>query len=167
MRLRGFGGRRAPIMPPARRPKTSRPAFRCRLSLDKAWAEANIRLDFIAGLARALRRVADIDGDIGGAACRRPNASSDVLRRAALLFDRRGDRACDLGDALDGLADRAHRFLGRKLHAGDLAGNFLGRLGDEALDLLATMAKPRPASPALAASIVAFSANRWSARRSK
>jgi len=69
------------------------------------------------------------------------------LRRAALLFGRRGDRACDLADALDGLADRAHRFLGRKLHAGDLAGNFLGRLGGDALDLLAITATPRSASP--------------------
>jgi hypothetical protein len=35
-----------------------------------------------------------------------------------LLFDRRQDRACDLADALDGLADcldRTDRFLGRKL----------------------------------------------------
>ena len=70
MRLRGFGGP-LPLREPdhaARTPSRnfSTSAFRCRLSLDKAWAEANIRLDFIAGLARALRRVADIDGDIVG-----------------------------------------------------------------------------------------------------
>jgi hypothetical protein len=74
-------------------------------------------------------------------------------------------RACDLADALDGLADcldRVDRFLGRKLHARDLATDFLGRLGGLSGELLtswATTAKPGPASPALAASIVAFSAN--------
>src|SRR6478735_5991639 len=96
----------------------------------------------LAGLVGALRRVADIDGDISRSARRRANALRDVLRRPALLLDRRRNRGGDIADAFDGLADRldrADRLFGRKLHVADLAGDLLGRLrglAREALDLL-------------------------------
>src|SRR6266700_356949 len=60
----------------------------------------------LAGLAGALRGVADIDGDFRGPARRRANAVGDVLGRGALLLDGRRDRVGDPADALDGLADR-------------------------------------------------------------
>ena len=57
----------------------------------------------------------------------------------------------------------ATEVLRRRLHAGDLRADLVGRLrglGGELLDLGATTAKPRPASPARAASMVALSASR-------
>src|SRR6185369_10100696 len=96
----------------------------------------------LAGLAGTARDIANIDGHALGARGRGADALGDVRRRRALLLHRRRDRVGDLADALDGLADSldgGHRLLGRKLHAGDLAGNFVGGfrgLPGERLDLL-------------------------------
>jgi hypothetical protein len=90
----------------------------------------------------------------------------DILRRRALLFDRCRDRGGDVADALDGLADRLDRtdrlsvaicMLAIWLPISSVAfAVWPARL----LTSCATTAKPRPASPARAASIVAFSAKR-------
>ena len=64
-----------------------------------------------------------------------------------------------LADLLDG----GDRVLRRRLHAGDLRADLVGRLGGlrgERLTSWATTAKPLPASPARAASMVALSASR-------
>ena len=94
------------------------------------------------------------------------HAARDFAGCRGLLFGRGGDR---LGDALDRrypvhhLADHLHRILGGALDAADGCGRFprwMGGLVASALTSLATTAKPVPASPARAASIVAFSASR-------
>ena len=106
------------------------------------------------------------DGTMRGALGGLADIARDFLRCGALLLDRRGDRRGDLRDAPDGAADLldgGDRILRRGLHAGDLRADLLGRLGGlrgERLTSDATTAKPRPASPARAASMVALSASR-------
>ena len=62
------------------------------------------------------------------------------------------------------LLDRVDRFWVARLHPRDLFADLVGRLSRSApasaLTSWATTAKPRPASPARAASMVAFSASR-------
>jgi hypothetical protein len=84
-----------------------------------------------------------------------------------LLLDRGRNRGCDRIDLDNGFADLSDppgRFLGGGLDRGDLVRDLVGRpggLGGEALDPEATTAKPLPASPARAASIVALRASRF------
>src|SRR4051812_14621516 len=91
--------------------------------------------------------MADVDGDVGGTARRGPHALGDVLGGTPLLLDGGRNRRRDVADTFDGLADRldrSDRLFGGKLHAADLAGNLLGRLGSlagEALDLLGNHGK--------------------------
>ena len=116
--------------------------------------------------AAPLVDVGDVGGDLGGALGGLLDVAGDLGRRRALLLDRGGDGGGDLGDAADGAADLldgGDRVVGRRLHAGDLGADLAGRLGGlggERLDLLATTAKPLPASPARAASMVALRASR-------
>ena len=68
-----------------------------------------------------------------------------------------------LDDDLADAADRLNRLLRHALHGGDLATDLVGRLGGLGCQVLtsdATTAKPLPASPARAASMVAFKARR-------
>ena len=94
------------------------------------------------------------------------HVARDLRVDGALLLDGGGDRRGDLGNAADRAGDAldgADRILRRGLHPGDLRADLLGRLaglGGERLDLEATTAKPRPASPARAASMVALRASR-------
>jgi hypothetical protein len=106
--------------------------------------------------------VRDVLGTLGG----KLRAARDLLGRGALLLHRGGDGGRDFIDLADDAADaldRVDRIASDLLNVGDLLGNLLGRLGGLAcqrLDSEATTAKPRPASPARAASMVAFSASR-------
>ena len=75
-------------------------------------------LDLFRGLRGALRRDFDRAGDF--------------LRRGALLGDGGGDGAGDIADFADRAFDRARRLdraLGRRLHGGDLRGDFVRRFG--------------------------------------
>ena len=93
-------------------------------------------------------------------------AARDLLGGGALLLDGGRDRGRDLVDLADDAADvldGVDGFAGDLLDVGDLLGDFLGRLrglARQRFDFEATTAKPRPASPARAASMVAFSASR-------
>ena len=124
-------------------------------------------------LGGALRRAAgglgdagDVAGDLVGARGRLADVAADLAGRGRLLLDRRGDRGLDvvdLGDDRADLADRRDRVLRVALDRLDLAADVLGGLAvlrASSLTSLATTAKPLPASPARAASIVAFSASR-------
>src|SRR4029077_4134205 len=94
------------------------------------------------------------------------HAARDLARGAALLLDRGRDGGRNFGHLLDHARDRGDfrdRALGRVLDGGDLLGDVVGRargLIGSALTSEATTAKPLPASPARAASLVAFSASR-------
>ena len=88
-----------------------------------------------------------------------------------LLFDcgsnRTGDFV-DVGNRFSDFFNRADGVVGFGLDRSDLLGDILGRLGGlvgKVLTSLATTAKPLPASPARAASMVALSARRlvWDA----
>ena len=95
------------------------------------------------------------------------DAARDFLRGRALLLDRARDRRGDVRDLADGAADlldRGNQLLRRALHAGDVMRDissvaFAVWLASD-LTSEATTAKPRPASPARAASMVALSASR-------
>jgi hypothetical protein len=82
------------------------------------------------------------------------------------LFNYYGDRGGDVADLADGPADTADRLdsiVSRGLDLGDLVSDVLGRLGGlvrQALHLGCHDGEPLPASPARAASIVAFNARR-------
>ena len=118
------------------------------------------------GLARHGAHLTDFLRHRRGAVGRLLDVARDFASGRALLFDRRGNRGGDVGHFLDGgaeLLDRLNRLAGRTLDRRDLARDLLGRLrrlGGELLTSLATIAKPRPASPARAASMVAFSASK-------
>ena len=96
---------------------------------------------------------------------------SSMVCIALLGLDGRGDAVSDARQAADGVGDardRQHRLAGDLLHGTDLLGDLVGGRRvwwASALTSLATTAKPLPASPARADSIVAFSASRlvWSA----
>ena len=85
-----------------------------------------------AGLAGAALHVGDIGRDLLGALRGLLHVAGNFLRRRALLFHRGRDGRGDLRQLLDGAADlldRADRFLGRRLDAGDLLADLAGRLG--------------------------------------
>ena len=92
--------------------------------------------------------------------------AGDLARCRTLLLDGRCDRGRDLAHLADrpaDTADRLHGLLGRPLDLADLRADLVGGLAvcvASDLTSLATTAKPLPASPARAASIVAFSASR-------
>ena len=81
------------------------------------------------------------------------DAARDLLRRRALLGHRRRDRAADRADVADGALDRADRLdraLRGVLHAGDLRGDVLGRLGGLAGQRLDLAGHHREAAAGLA-----------------
>jgi len=97
--------------------------------------------------------------------CAADSTCEEILFRF-LLFDSRSDRRGNFRQPLDrprDVLDGADRVLRRRLDAGDLLADLAGCLGGllgERLSSEATTAKPRPASPARAASMVALSASR-------
>ena len=119
-----------------------------------------------AGVARRLLHAGHVGRDLVGADRGLLHVARNLLRRRALLFDRGGNRRGDFVDFADGRGDRtdgADRVGGRALDRGDLRADLLGRLAVCSARFFtseATTANPRPASPARAASIVAFSASR-------
>src|SRR5207244_10730682 len=85
-----------------------------------------------ARLGGAAVDLQDVVGGRLGAARDVLNAARDLLRRRALLFHGAGDGRGNLGNLADGAADlldRGDRFLGRALHARDVIGDLVGRLG--------------------------------------
>ena len=119
-----------------------------------------------AGLARRLGDAGDVGRHLVGAGRGLLHVARDLLGRRTLLLDRRGDRGRDLVDLADRLADaldRRHRVPVEAWMAAICApissvafAVWLARF----LTSDATTAKPLPASPARAASIVALSASR-------
>src|SRR6185503_18040632 len=105
-------------------------------------------------------------GGVGGALGGGFHAARDFLGGGPLFGDGRRNRAADIADLADDALDRGDRLdrtVGGALHAGDLRADLLGGaagLAGQRLHLAATTAKPRPASPARAASMVALSARR-------
>ena len=123
-----------------------------------------------SALARVSSVAAPTSIDLGRGLDRAPrrglDAARDFLCGGALLGHGGRDRAADIADFADGVldgADRLDRAHGGALHAGDLRADFFGGAAvwpASALTSPATTAKPRPASPARAASMVALSASR-------
>ena len=167
---REFGVRRRLAPPPPRAPleemidlganasprhcRDRRPSFRTSPTLARVSSVAAFtRLTSSAVSAGALGR--DLD------------AAGDFLRGGALFGDRRRDRAADIADIADGALDRADR-RDRALGGAAACRRSARRYPRwrwpvwpaSALTSPATTAKPRPASPARAASMVALSASR-------
>src|SRR3954447_14189730 len=124
------------------------------------------RLLQLARLVGGVACAGHILGNFAGARCYLLYASRDLPRCRTLLLDGSGDgggHAADLADGVADAADRNHAVTGRGLDSGDLFGDLFGGLAVWVASPLtsdATTAKPRPASPARAASMVAFSASR-------
>ncbi len=103
---------------------------------------------------------------MGRAAGRRVHVGGDLLRRRRLHIDGGGDRRGDLGDAGDGGADFLMMVTESFVAActppicTPISSVAFEVCAASALTSCATMAKPRPDSPARAASIVALSARR-------
>jgi len=120
----------------------------------------------VAGFIGRRADAADIGGDLLGRLRGLRHIARDLGGGRALLLDRRADRGGDLADLLDGrgdAVDRLDRLLGGALDLRDAGADLLGGvrgLACQALDLRRTTAKPLPASPARAASMVALSASR-------
>ena len=156
------GGRRGPASsgsatPPRAGPRTSAPVPRPRRRLSSTLyvvrSAAPATWLMLRGDRRtAVGRLTDVAVHLAGGGC--------------LLLHRRGDGGLELVDLADDLADlgdRGHRALGVGLDGRHSTGDVLGRLGgllSQVLDLAATTAKPLPASPARAASMVALRASR-------
>ena len=79
-----------------------------------------------ARIRRATIDVRNAPGHLGRSLRGLLNAAGNLVRRRALLFDGRGDRAGNLGDLGDGAADvpdRGHRLRGSGLHLRHLRGD--------------------------------------------
>ncbi len=151
----------------------ARPPGTCRLrprAARPAWRGSQRRRQHHAGGAAGLvgggADAADIVGDLPGRFCGLGDVAGDLGGGRALLLDRGADRGGDAADLLDGggdAVDGVHGLPGRALDLGDLVP--ISRVASAvwlASDFTseATTAKPRPASPARAASMVALSASR-------
>ena len=117
----------------------------------------------LGGVADPLDLVGGFDRALGGGL----DAAGDLLGGGALLGDRGGDGAADVADLADGALDRAdrldraHRWRAACRRSGaPISSVALAVWPASAFTSLATTAKPRPASPARAASMVALSASR-------
>src|SRR6185369_12588165 len=108
----------------------------------------------------------NIARDLRGSSGDLLNADGDVLSGGALLLHGVGDLIGNLRDLIDraaDLLDRCHRNLGADCIPAIcvlISSVALAVCAASAFTSWATTAKPRPASPARAASMVAFSARR-------
>ena len=121
------------------------------------------RARLVGGVARA----GHVDGDLAGAGGDLLDAARDLARRRSLLLDRGGDGGGDAADLPDGIADAADRRrrsrrwrTGSRVTCPAISSVAFAVWLARALTSEATTAKPLPASPARAASMVALSASR-------
>ena len=136
--------------------------------------QARELVDRVAHLAEGLRggrgrggQAADVDRDVAGAGRRLGHAAGHLVGGGRLLLDRRGDRRLVVVDlamivAIWPIAATAP-VVSAWIASTRRAMSSVARAVSSASSLTspATTAKPLPASPARAASIVAFSASRF------
>ncbi len=120
-----------------------------------------------AGLGRAALHVGDVGGDLLGALRRLLHVAGDFLGRCTLLFHRGRDGRGDFRQPLDGAEEISLIAPTESLVAAwmpeicwPISPVAFAVCSASAFTSEATTAKPRPASPARAASMVAFSASR-------
>ena len=115
---------------------------------------------------RRRAHVGDVGRDLLGALRRLLHVAGDLLRRRALLFHGRRDGRGDLRQLLDGAVISLMASTNSRVAAWmpaicwPISPVALAVCSASALTSEATTAKPRPASPARAASMVALSASR-------
>ena len=129
-----------------------------------------LRKDIAAGIAGLVGDLHDVSHGRSGLCGRSSDAldaGGDLARGDALFLDGGGDRGRDLAHSADDAANLVHRrdgVIGCCADTFDLRADLrggLGCLGGKRLDLPRDHGETLAASPARAASIVAFSASRF------